>query len=891
MPGMDDATRLASDVGPPPTRPGARLSSRDRDSKDSRPSSTGWLSSSGAIDHGRFEPGTVLGARYRIVGRLGRGGMGEVYRADDLKLGQPVALKFLPPDVDTDPARLTQLHTEVRLARQVSHPNVCRVYDIDEIDGATFLSMEYVDGEYLASLLKRIGRFPEDRGLEIARQICAGLAAAHERGVVHRDLKPANIMLDATGRVRLTDFGLAGSAGETLRAGTPAYMAPEQLSGAEVTLRSDIYALGLVLYEVFTGQRALDGKNLAELIHKREVSGITPATALVKNLDPKIEAVIERCLKPQPDERPVGALAIAAALPGGDPLAAALAAGETPSPDMVAAAGQTDAVHPAIGLALVGFVAGALILCGAAGDRSLLYARVPMQKSLDSLQDRARDIMTSFGYSTTAIDSMRGLSVNFDVIAHISQTSTTPDRWDVLDRRTAPVMQFWFRSSPDPLVAASTNWTPTFNDPPTSVAGMTRMELDDTGRLLTFEAVPPRRDPDGPPAKPAPWPTIFTAAGLDISAFRQVTPQLVPRAYATDRAAWEGPHPAVDNVVLHVEAAAHRGLPVAFRVTGPGEPVVPRTTSPMGQTRAWRIAANVTATLLILATLLIARSNLRAGRGDRRGAWRLFCFALTAMTAAWIVSAKHYTLWQIENDRFNMFVAQAVVFTGTIWVLYIALEPWVRRYTPSVLISWTRVLTGQFQDARVGRDVLIGVVVGVCVALVSITAPLLLTLINGVPGQPRATSLQLLLGAAPALGFVLRSIPNNLQNGLFFAVAFGVGRAITGRVWGGTLISAGLLSFFVLSESGTDQFLIRLGFGAAFVVPMIASLYYGGLLSLVIAFFVNQVLNTAPTTLQPSMPYAPVAFAAMLLVFGLAAVGYYASRGGQPLFGRLLQSD
>ena len=200
--------------------------------------------------------------------------------------------------------------------------------------------MEYVDGEDLASLLKRVGRFPEDRALEIARQICAGLAAAHERGVIHRDLKPANVMLDGAGKVRITDFGLAGVAGEALSAGTPAYMAPEQLAGGEVTARSDIYSLGLVLYEIFTGQRALDGKNLAELIHKREQSGITPPTAIVKTLDPKIERAILRCLKPQLDDRPASALAVAAALPGGDPLAAALAAGETPSPEMVAAAGK-----------------------------------------------------------------------------------------------------------------------------------------------------------------------------------------------------------------------------------------------------------------------------------------------------------------------------------------------------------------------------------------------------------------------------------------------------------------------------------------------------------------------------------------------------------------------
>ena len=172
--------------------------------------SSGWLTSTDAIDHGRFSPGTLLDSRYRIVGRLGRGGMGEVYRADDLKLGQPVALKFLPEEVDRDPARLTQLHSEVRMARQVSHPNVCRVYDIDEYEGHTFLSMEYVDGEDLASLLRRIGRFPARARARGRAADLRGTAAAHDRGVVHRDLKPANIMVDGSGRIRITDFGLAG---------------------------------------------------------------------------------------------------------------------------------------------------------------------------------------------------------------------------------------------------------------------------------------------------------------------------------------------------------------------------------------------------------------------------------------------------------------------------------------------------------------------------------------------------------------------------------------------------------------------------------------------------------------------------------------------------------
>src|ERR1041385_103378 len=203
-------------------------------------------------DDGRFLPGTLLGGRYRILSLLGRGGMGEVYRAMDLTLGQSVALKFLPEEASRNQRLLERFHGEVRVARLVSHPNVCRVYDIGEIEGAPFLSMEFVDGADLASLLRRIGRLPADKALDIARRLCAGLAAAHEKGVLHRDLKPANIIIDGRGEVLITDFGLAAVAGELeaaeLRHGTPAYMSPEQLAGREVTVRSDLYGLGLVLY-------------------------------------------------------------------------------------------------------------------------------------------------------------------------------------------------------------------------------------------------------------------------------------------------------------------------------------------------------------------------------------------------------------------------------------------------------------------------------------------------------------------------------------------------------------------------------------------------------------------------------------------------------------------
>ena len=161
------------------------------------------------------------------------------------------------------------------------------MYDIGEAEGSTYLSMEYVDGEDLASLLRRIGRLPQDKALEIARQLCAGLAAAHDKGVVHRDLKPGNIMLDGQGRLRITDFGLAGVAGEVkdIGSGTRGYMAPEQQSGRDVTARSDIYALGVVLHEIFTGKRP-------------------SADASHPDLAPEVDRVIRRCLAEDPATLP-----------------------------------------------------------------------------------------------------------------------------------------------------------------------------------------------------------------------------------------------------------------------------------------------------------------------------------------------------------------------------------------------------------------------------------------------------------------------------------------------------------------------------------------------------------------------------------------------------------
>lgn len=355
--------------------------------------------------------------------------MGEVYRAEDMLLGQAVALKFLPAALAENEDALRRFRNEVRLARQVSHPNVCRVHDVGEADGQIFLTMEYVDGEDLASLLRRIGHLPQEKAIEIARKLCAGLAAAHDKGVLHRDLKPANIMLDGRGEALLTDFGLAGLpediGGAEVCSGTPVYMAPEQLAGREVTQRSDIYSLGLVLYELFTGKRPFEGSTLAELLRARAETTPASLSSHVRDLEPAIERVILRCLDPEPSRRPSSALAVSAALPGGDPLAAALAAGETPSPQMVAAAGEGAGVSLRVAVPL--FIA---LLAGLAGHAVLAYRGSALEMarprlSPDALQQKAREAIEHAGYSSEAVDDAQGLEWEHPFIAYIADHEKT----------------------------------------------------------------------------------------------------------------------------------------------------------------------------------------------------------------------------------------------------------------------------------------------------------------------------------------------------------------------------------------------------------------------------------------------------------------------------------
>jgi len=223
--------------------------------------------------------GTTLANRYEIIEELGKGGMGRVYRVEDTKLKQEVALKLIKPEIARDKKTIERFRNELKLARNIRHKNVCGMYDLGETEGAHFITMEYIRGEDLKSFIHRSGQLAVGTAVRIAKQVCEGLSEAHKLGVVHRDLKSSNIMIDKEGNVRIMDFGIArsleakGITGAGMMIGTPEYMSPEQVEGKKVDQRSDIYSLGIILYEMVTGRVPFEGETPFSIAfkHKSEI--------------------------------------------------------------------------------------------------------------------------------------------------------------------------------------------------------------------------------------------------------------------------------------------------------------------------------------------------------------------------------------------------------------------------------------------------------------------------------------------------------------------------------------------------------------------------------------------------------------------------------------------
>jgi serine/threonine-protein kinase len=832
----------------------------------------------------------VLAGRYRVVSRLGQGGMGEVYRAEDLRLDQTVALKFLPAALSHDPDRLRRLHDEVRRGRQVTHPNVCRVYDIVEADGETFLTMEFIDGQTLAALLRQVGRLPQERGLAIARQLCQGLAAAHEQGVIHRDLKPQNVMLDAKGQARITDFSLAAEAedvhGSEVYHGTPAYMAPEQLAGREVSPQSDLFSLGLVLYEMFTGRHPFPTKSVRELRRLHEGGPTPQPSSHLTGLDPALKGLILRCLERDPKGRPRSAQEVLAGLPRGDPLAAALAAGETPAPEVVVNAAVEGRLPPRAALALL---AVTLLMVGALAvlaDRVKFFRRVPFEASPEQMVFGARQMLRRVGCGGAPADSAWGFDHDVAYQLELNRRDPSAGRWQGLSSGRPPIHYFWYRESPFLLEAGgpgSRYGAVTPSQPPLAYPGMVTLFLDPQGRLAEFHRVPGGPE-DSPPASPD-WGLFFEWAGLDAGQLQPAAPRW-PRPLGADRqAAWEGFFPERPDVPVRVEAAAAGGRPVLFLVSTPGREE-PRLLKVGGQPNQGLRTAFEVGLVLVIAVGggALALRNLRRGRADVRGAGRLGLFVFGLTLAAWLLRAHHAPLLEVEQALFVKALGQALASAGILYLAYMAIEPYLRRRWPWRIVSWERLLAGRVRDPLVGRDLLLGTLLGAALAL--------LHKLEVVTCEALALPADIYFARSHLEALSLARLPH------FFLVA-----QLEYALWGGL---TGWVLFFFLFLLSRREWLAGLGavavwtvlflsgpdylhpVNAAFVVfSCVLVVCFGlrfGLLPIVVSNGCWFILEFAPITYDLRAWYAGSTLASLAVVLSLAGYGFWVAKAGQPLF-------
>jgi hypothetical protein len=799
-------------------------------------------------------PGTVIADRYRIVALLGRGGMGEVYRADDIRLGQPVALKFL--SLGSGGAALENLYHEVRVARQVSHPNVCRVHDVVEAGGHRFIAMEYVDGEDLASLLRRIGRLPAQKATDVARDLAEGLAAAHDRGIVHRDLKPANVMIDGSGRAHVTDFGLASLAGsdDGRIAGTPAYMAPEQVAGQPVTTRSDVYSLGLVLHEMFTGERVYASASSFAERRQARVALPRPTSSSVKDVDPAVDVAIAACLAEDPAKRPATARAVLGLLPGGDALDAAMAAGETPSPEMVAAAAQTGEISRRVAGALVAATAIGLVLLSWQSQRFLFNL---MRKPPEVLTERAAAIVARAGEPSPTVDETHTFAIDPGLLG---------SRWGRLPREQFAalrpgVVRFVYRRAatrmtPQELIQAGneififTSGRVTVTDPDFDLPGDAMVVLDQHGGLVRYQARPSTN------AATTDWRPLLEATGVDLQTLRDSEPQTAPPVASDARKAWTAAFPGQRETV-RIEAASLNGQPAWLSVQGPWFAQQHRTRS-LTQL-PWIVGVVqflLTTTITIIAVRATLRS-LRRGRGDRRGALRLALYIGACLFLSWLIAAHHTIDPQDEARLFSTGLYQAVGSAIGAWVFYMALEPGVRRTWPRLLIGWTRLLAGRIRDPLVAREILFGI----AGAVLTHQAFGLVYWGKQVIGQGtahavRAATLQ------PLRVFIGDRLISHVM-AILVAIGIVFFALIATRAMGRWLGIGIAVAFIVFYGTYAPE-------AAVMMLMAMLAVYYSGVLTSVALGATVFLLFSAPLTLDTRAWYWPRAAAMLLMVMALA---------------------
>jgi len=428
----------------------------------------------------------------------------------------------------------------------------------------------------------------------------------------------------------------------------------------------------------------------------------------------------------------------------------------------------------------------------------------------------------------------------------------------------------------------------TLSDPPSNVTGMVSLWVDSRGRLTYFKRVPPEHDPAGGPLPPADWSGLFTAAGLDPSAFTPAAPEWAALQYADTRAAWTREIATPIHVTERVEAAAYRGKPVFFKVFHPWD--TPSRDQAF-QPSAHQQFANITIILLfavvIVGSIVIVRHNMRQKRGDEVGSVRLGNFLFLVFFAMWALRAHHLA----ATDEFgNVILALAWAFLVSSFarILYLGLEPFVRRRDPHTLIGWARLIAGKIRDPLVGRDLLIGTTYGVLLGVFESSDNLLLPLFGKLPPAPGTPSMLTLLGVRSVFGFILGDIWSYVLYGLGVFFVLFLLRLVVRKDW-----IAGLVIVFLgaITNTGGDYFWATFIAAAIIWLSIYLVLRRFGLLALVVGLVVQNMLVLYPTTSRLGRWYASGAIVGLLAIVAIALFALQSALAGQSLFGARILED
>jgi Protein kinase domain len=651
--------------------------------------------------------GTMIAGRYRLVAPIGRGGMGVVFRAEDTELSQTIALKFLSPALQQRPDAVEFLRREVRIARQITHPNVVRIFDLDAADGEMFISMEFVAGEDLASLVRRVGPLPAAKVMQIARQLAAGLAAAHDAGILHRDLKPGNVMIDGAGNVRILDFGIATPVDDerALRrpSGTPGFLAPELLKGHKPTQRSDLYAWGVVVYYAATGK-------LPDVAKPTDQTADNPLDSA--RLDSELAACIWSCLETDPARRPQSTHDLVAALSTVDPLREALEAGRVPSPEQVTSATSWQPSNGRLDLLMMaGLVLLALIVLLA--DRTLFLSRCGLVKSPVVLQEIAAQALVSLGHPVPEGPVLTGVILDTNCLQYVRDDRELNDPWPKVSAGEIPAVSFWYRQGDRRLPAPALLGESDSVRLTQALPGTTTVRLDGRGKLLSLRAPLASPNEQAAPSTVS-WKKLFELAGLAWSEFQETTAYRLPTVFADEAHAWEGPFPANPTQHVKVTAAALGGRVVFFEVDPPWQSLRSRNAT-VEPTRQSELFIALRTTLWLVATCVaavLAWRHVRQGHADWRGAWRVTACVLVLVALAWLSGSRHTFVAAAELSAALLWLNVIVSCGAVAGMAYLAVEPSARRWWPWSIITMRRVLSGRLMDHGVWTDALLGMVVG-----------------------------------------------------------------------------------------------------------------------------------------------------------------------------------